>query len=137
MAATAATVVDFRRVNEAKIFKFSATTNIAGATEQFSISVPRRGILNGLKVVCPTSVDFDILLTAKLDAVLLGADSLVSIQDITDGIVSLNKESLSIPYFNNDTVMVDKLYLTIINTDAMNATGVISIEVNIGTEGGV
>ena len=38
----------------------------------------------------------------------------------------------AIPYFNNDTIITNKLYIIIVNTDAAHPSGIFQVELEIG-----
>lgn len=134
MAATPATVVDFKRINDFKVFRFSALTIAAGGNRQLSVAIPRRGSLDGICVICPSSVDFNVIVAQKEDITPPDKDVLYRMETVTTGM--LRATGLEIPYYNNDTTQVDKLYVTVQNDDAVNATGAISIEITQLSKGG-
>lgn len=134
MAATLATVVDFKRVNDYKIFRFSALTILASGNRQLSVAVPRRGTLHGICVTVATSVDFNVQVAQKVDIAVPNQDVLYRVETVITK--QLRVYNLAIPYYNNDTAQADKLYITIENDDAVNATGAIAIEVIQLSKGG-
>lgn len=127
------TVVDFKRVNYYKVFRFSISSIDAGGTGTDNVlPLPPRGVIHQVVVICPTSTSFNFALSTKLGVTAPSVD--VILKDVT-----INKEyrsrNLGIPYFNNDTTMANKLYLTVVNNDLGNPTGVISVEVTIDERG--
>ena len=127
------TVVDFKRVEYTKIFRFSHPTVLATAnTGECILPVPRRGLLTSIKIVCPTSTDFDFTLYTKAGVTYPDLDVLIYIEN-SNKVYSAS--GLEIPYYNNDTVMANKLYLYLLNTDGGNPTGIISIELGIDERG--
>lgn len=134
MAATPATVVDFKRVNDFKIFRYSALTIDAGGNRQLSIAIPRRGTFEGICVTVATSLDFNVQVAQKVDVAIPDKDILYRVETVTSKMLRVT--DLGIPYYNNDTTPVDKLYVTIENDDGVNATGAIAIEVIQLSKGG-
>jgi len=136
MAATATTVVDFKRVNDFKIFRFSTTTINAGSSRHLSIAIPRRGTIKGIAILCPTSTDYDVTVSQKVDVDGATPDKDILYQ-VTAIVTKFHRvTNLEIPYFNNDVTPDDKLYVTIKNDDIGNPTGAVSIEVTQVMKGG-
>lgn len=130
----AITIVDFKRVGYLKIFRFSHATVLATAnTGECILSLPKRGVVRWVKVYCPTSVDFDFTLFTKTGVIYPDKD--VVLYTIDNNIKYESTSPLEIPYFNDDTVMTNKLYFYLVNTDGAHPTGVISIEIGIDERG--
>lgn len=129
----AITVVDFKRVGVDKIFRFSHDTVAATEnTGETILPVPKRGVLKWIKVLCPTSLDFDFTLYGRTGVTYPDKD--VHFYVTTCNVV-YNLSEFEIPYYNNDDVMANKLYFYLVNQDAINSTGVIIIELGINQEG--
>jgi hypothetical protein len=113
-----------------KQYRFSYATVLAGQTSaeiKLNLDV-KYGSMVGIGVVCPTSVDFDFSLRQKTGVTPPDNDEIIKVENITPGSY---KEFFSIPFKNMDAAVIDALYLKVTNTDAVNATGVIAIELLI------
>ena len=91
------------------------------ATEQ-SISI---GILRGVSVAC-LSEDFNVSIRTKSNA---QADTVDEIYRVTGINKFRSDDDLYQGWANNDSPIEDKLYLTLTNVDAVNATGPIKIKI--------
>ena len=129
----AATFVLQKRLDNIQTLRYThATIGAGGSVADIILAVPRRAQLLGLGVVCPTSVDFDLLLAQKSGVAFPDADIVIYAIDQ----VQQYKEIFAtpIPYFNNMSPEVSALYLSIINTDAVHATGIITIDLIVKFE---
>lgn len=124
-----ATYVSLTRVQNVKHYRFTIPSIIAGATSaEYGLEVPRKGHLVSFGIVAPTSVDFDFTLRQKTGITYPNQDIILEVENIN----KQYKEFLfCIPYFNNDTTETNKLYIIIVNTDAINASGVFQVELGI------
>jgi hypothetical protein len=128
-----ATFVSSVRNETIQTFRYThATILAAGTAADIILGVPRKAQLLGIGITCPTSVDFDILLTQKTSITFPSNDIVVYAIDQ----VQQYKELFNppIPYSNKETTEASALYLTIINTDAAHATGVITIDLIVKFE---
>ena len=124
-----ATFISTNHVQNIKIHRFTIPgVALNTVTAEYGLAVPRKGLLWQVGIVCPTSLDFDFSLRSKAGVTYPDLD--VILQDDT-----INKEYreyvFGIPYFNNDAVQIDKLYIIIDNEDMANATGIIQVELGV------
>ena len=110
------------------IFRYThATINASTNVVDIALGVPRKGNFLGMKVNCPTSVQFTLSLAQKDGLSGVGNDIIIptcSNQNVQYNVI----QTLPIPYFNNEVVPASRLLLTINNTDAGHATGTITID---------
>lgn len=128
-----ATLILSKRINNIQVFRYThATILAAGTAADIILGLPRKAQLLGLGISCPTSVDFDALLAQKTIISFPDNDIVVYVIDQ----VQQYKELFNppIPYFNNMATEVSALYLTIVNTDALHATGSITIDLIVKFE---
>jgi hypothetical protein len=124
----AATFVSMTRLENKKIYRYTLATIIAGGNiSNVEIEIPRKGHLRGFGIVTPTSTDLDLVLHQKTGVTVPSLDVILAVENITTG---QYKELFdpAIPYFNNDTTVVSKLYISVVNADGGNPTGVMPIE---------
>ena len=125
-----ATFVSLTKIQNIKHYRFTIPSINAGATSaEYGIEVPRKGMLAGFGIVAPTSVDFDITLRQKTGITEPDQDFLLKVEDIN---LQYKEYLFMVPYFNNDTVITNKLYLIIVNTDVVHASGIFQVEIQIG-----
>jgi len=123
-----ATFVSLTHVQNVKFYRFTIPSINAGATSaEYSLEVPRKGILVSFGLVAPTSIDFDFTLRQKTGVTYPDQD--VILYEINENLQY--RETLLIPYFNNDTTIINKLYLEIINTDMAHPSGIFQVELAI------
>ncbi len=123
----AATFVLQQRMDNIQVLRYTHATILATVSvADIVLAVPRKSQLLGFSISCPTSVDFDALLAQKTGVTYPSNDIVLYVIDQ----VQQYKEIFAtpIPYFNNETVEASALYLSITNTDAAHATGVITID---------
>jgi len=125
-----ATFVSMTKIQNIKHYRFTIPSINAGATSaEYELEVPRKGMLAGFGIVAPTSVDFDFTLRQKTGITDPDQDILLKVENTN----KQYKEYLfAIPYFNNDTIITNKLYIIIINTDAGHPSGIFQVELEIG-----
>jgi hypothetical protein len=129
----AATLVNFKRIGGDLVYRFTVPTVLAGGSSgEITMDVARRGIIKGITVVAPTSVDFDFELYSKTNAVAPNIDTLLDVESAS-GMYKLG--NINIHYFNDDAVALSRLYFALNNPDLAHATGEIAIELVINTGG--
>jgi hypothetical protein len=124
-----ATFVSLTHIQNVKHYRFTIPSINAGITSaEYGIEVPRKGMLVGFGIVAPTSVDFDFTLRQKTSITYPDQDIILAVENIN----KQYKELLfSLPYFNNDTTIINKLYIIIVNTDGAHASGIFQVELDI------
>lgn len=124
-----ATFVSLTHVQNVKFYRFTIPSIAAGATsDEYSIEVPRKGMLVSLGIIAPTSVDFDFTLRQKTGITYPDQDIFFAAEDINK---QYKDYIFGLPYFNNDTPITNKLYIVIVNTDAINVSGIFQLELAI------
>lgn len=123
-----ATYVSLTHIQNVKHYRFTIPSILATATSaEYGVEVPRKGILVGFGIVAPTSVDFDFTLRQRTGVTFPDQD--VILYEVNNNLQY--KETLFIPYFNNDTTIINKLYLEIVNTDGAHPSGIFQVELSI------
>lgn len=118
------------RSDEVLAYRFTGTTVLAGETSsEIEMAVPTAGIIRGVSVTCPTSVDFSISIRQSTGVTPPDLDEKYQVSNETSG--RWSESGLEIYYVNNDTAQVGKLYMVVTNTDPAHATGAIAIELMI------
>ena len=126
-----ATFVTSKRIDTNQIIRYThptinASTNVA----DIALGVPRQGRFLGLKVNCPTSVQFTLSLAQNSGLSGVGNDIILPTcanQNVQYNVI----QSLPIPYFNNETTPASELFLTLNNTDSGHPTGLVTIDLLI------
>ena len=85
----------------------------------------QNGILRGVSAACG-SLDFDVSLRSKSNAL---ADTVNEIYRVTGINKYRSDDNLHQGWVNRDTPIDSKLYLTLVNGDAVNATGTITVKI--------
>lgn len=83
------------------------------------------GILRGVSIAC-SSEDFDVSIRTKSNALANTVDEVYRAIDIDK---YRSDDNLYQGWVNNDPTIASKLYLTLINVDAVNATGLITVKI--------
>lgn len=123
-------VKTFRSTEKAGTYRFTAPTVLAGATsDEIKLRVPRANILSGVKMAC-ASVDFDASFRQKAGITAPNIDEIFAVEDVNRAF-QITDPDIRIPYCNQDSPLDDALYLVIVNTDAVNATGTVTIDITI------
>ena len=125
MAATLISTHEFRSIQNITRFRFQMPSVAAGTTsEEISLAVSEcgEGRFVGFKIVCD-STDFDVSIRSNDGVTPPHIDEVLDTENI-----NLEYTDFNIFAYYRNTDGNDLLYLVIINTDAVNATGVIDFE---------
>lgn len=116
---------EFRTIRNVTRFRFQMDSIAAGeASEEISLAVNEcgEGKLVGFKIVCD-SIDYDVSIRANDNITVPHIDEIFDVEDI-----NLEYSDFDIFAYYTNANEEDILYLIIINTDAVNPTGIINFE---------
>jgi hypothetical protein len=116
---------EFRTIQNTTRFRFQIDSIAAGATsEEMSLAISQcgEGKFVGFKIVCD-STDFDVSIRADSGVTVPHIDEVLDVENIN---LEYTDFDIDAYYVNADGE--DLLYLVIINTDVVNATGTIDFE---------
>lgn len=108
--------------------RFSIPTVSASTTSAYYyVELPAFGYIDAVRVLSAgTSTDYDLYLGSVDNFTVDTMNNFLSLAGLDAG--GYNETDLKIYYCNQDTAVSDKVYLKVTNSDAVNATGIISVE---------
>lgn len=118
------------RQNRTKLYLFTIDSVGASSTSGgFSINLKniKTGSISGIRIVC-NSTDYDLDLFEKASCTYPSVYEILRIEDIN---LEHAENELNASFYNRETTQVAYLYGIITNNDTINATGEISLQLDI------
>ena len=131
-SATLISTVNFRSAKWIQAYRYSIPTiPVSSISDEYSLDeIPSKGLLNCFRIV-NNSRNYDIFLRQQGNLVIPPDYHIDEILRVVDIDRVYGDSNLGIYYTNRDSIETDTLYLTILNNDPDNATGVVTLELYV------
>lgn len=116
----------FKAIDRTYSSKYTIPTINANSTSAIlGVVTPKsEGIIDTIRINC-ASEDYSVAIFTNSNGVDGSIDEVFKAIEIDKEI----HQKVDTPFYNTDTTEISKLYIKVVNSDLVNATGVISVEI--------